>query len=73
MPSLQILIKNTLIEEITLQLQGKLLEHRTQEVQAGVDYLRHKYRGSLFIHSCWEIRIVGLESKMNGIKERCIF
>lgn len=65
MPMLQLLIKNDVIEEVVLQLKGKTFEHRQAEVNAASDFLKYKYRQSILLRSNWEIRIVGLQSKMN--------
>jgi hypothetical protein len=65
---LQLFIKKELIEEVTLQLNGKTIEQREAEVNDARDFLKYKYRQSLFIHPDWEIRIDGLQSKMNATK-----
>lgn len=63
---LQLFIKNKLIEEMNLQLHGQTFEQRQAEVNDARDFLKHKYRQSMFLHTDWEIRIDGLPSKMNN-------
>ena len=66
MPMLQLLIKNQVIRELPILFKGETFEDRQQEVAAATDYLKSLYRTSIIIYpEKWEIRIEGVESKMN--------